>query len=398
MDSQPIHVWPQSPTNEGERILCRAVIERPGADRFNLDYRFPVEYASAISSQADAYVSATVFLAMRENRPLHVHGTVSPVLLRNLQELQSVWNNLRPDEYHQVPIHVDHEAESPAQKPSGALLTFSGGVDASYTLWRHTLGDAGRQKQTIKGTVLVHGFDIKLPEIDGYAAAAGRASAITNDVGVPLIQASTNYRQLPVDWEQSHGAAVSSIHLMLQNGYSCGLIAGGHTYNRLKLPWGSQPLTDWMHSTGTYPIIHDSASIERWQKVKAVSTWEAARKNIRVCYQTNSSNNCGVCYKCIRTLLLFRAVSGALPECFDKDINDAQIKALRYQSIRSDVDRSISEILDAARMYGHEGSWTQTLKQVLKAIVRHKARQGWVGKLRRKISLRGRIYSHLHKS
>ena len=104
---------------------------------------------------------------MGEERKVVVKGSVSRKLLSNLVELQAIWDKWDPRRYSLVDIEVDHIREG-AQRVSGAVCAFSGGVDGSFTVWRHSQSKCSYRSQKINFCSLVHGFDILLADADAF--------------------------------------------------------------------------------------------------------------------------------------------------------------------------------------------------------------------------------------
>jgi hypothetical protein len=63
-----------------------------------------------------------------------------------------------------VDIHAKTEAPLLTADPArGALFAFSGGVDASYSFFRHLTAAAGRNTVRPTAALLVHGMDMRAP-------------------------------------------------------------------------------------------------------------------------------------------------------------------------------------------------------------------------------------------
>lgn len=139
-----MHVWPDAIRETGPFVQRKAEIECEGTERHSLWYRMPESDALSLSETADAFAIAKVFAAMRHADTLHIHGSVSPALTRNLNEFQTAWNRWLPDRYHIADIRADDEREEPPSTESRAVMAFSGGLDSSFTARRHTKGCVSR--------------------------------------------------------------------------------------------------------------------------------------------------------------------------------------------------------------------------------------------------------------
>ena len=362
---EKIHLWVEGITEIDDLAVRQATIEGPAKERMHLWYRLPAGYRSLLTESSDPFVVAVLFRAMREARDLVVHGMVSPSLLRNLEEFQAAWACWRPERYHRVAIIAEVEQESPRVSDSNAAVAaFSGGVDSSFTVFRHRTGRCGRLRRNLQAGLMVHGFDIPLEQSDTFRRAAEKSSKMLTSLGVRLIPMATNFRELGEDWEDVFAAATASCLMMLQRGYAVGLIGSGEPYHNLVLPWGSNPVTDGLLSSDAFQIVHDGAAFTRTEKVKEIAEWPEARQYLRVCWQGEQKDrNCGRCEKCIRTILNFRVAGLGLPECFERDVDDAQI--MKLKNLNSPQLAEFDQILSAAKAASISESWVVALERSL---------------------------------
>jgi hypothetical protein len=298
---------------------------------------------------------------------LRVDGEISPTLLANLDELQMVWHRWLPKRYS--PILIEPEAISPAGKVDGGAVTaFSGGVDSTFTVYRHLAAQPGSQLLDLRETVFVTGFDIPLDAMATSNVAFERAQRLLDGLAIQTARVRSNIRQLDVwqPWINSFGIAVSSALLLFQRSRSVGLLPSSEPYDRMLFPWGSTPVQDWMASTDLMEIRHDGAGYGRIEKIAALSKWEPARHHLRVCWEGDDlGRNCGRCEKCIRTILCFWAIGDVTPPCFDRSpaIDEiSKIKMLK-RAVRSEFEM----ILEAAEKNGlSRQRWVIALRRRLR--------------------------------
>lgn len=123
-------------------------LEGSNGREFVLHHGVPADHAALLgpADRADSALVSVLLHVMEHGSVLRVLGSVSPTLLAGLDATQEVWMRWRPSRYRRIAIEADHESElAPHDHDcSTAICAFSGGVDASFTLFRHLLGHAGR--------------------------------------------------------------------------------------------------------------------------------------------------------------------------------------------------------------------------------------------------------------
>ena len=171
----------------------------------------------ALTDSCDPFVLPAVFLAMQRKANLVVHGQVSPSLLKNLAEFQTAWASWRPGVYTPVEISADEERECQLGPERGVLAAFSGGMDSTFTVWRHHNGLAGRQSLKIQAGLMLHGFDIPLNQPEAFARAAHKARLLLDSLGIKLITLVTNLKKSEVNFNDAHPALLASCMMLFQS-------------------------------------------------------------------------------------------------------------------------------------------------------------------------------------
>ena len=321
--------------------------------------------------RGDHALCAVLLKAMESRRDIVVEGRVSPKLLDGLEILQAIWHRWRPNRYHPIAISADEESEAtPVEGERPAIFAFSGGVDASFSLFRHLHGHAGRNNRTPGAALLVHGMDIPLDRDDFYNNAAARAKRMLEGTGVRLIRMRTNSRQLRQNWEDSFGLQLTGCFLVFQHMFSAALSGSGEPYDTLVLPWGSTPLTDNLASTLLMEREHDGCAYDRTEKVHWLVRHTDITDDLRVCWAgPNLDRNCGECEKCVRTMLNFWAIGHKVPAAFPEQLtpklirtvvpkNEAQLRELkslfrhsqRCRTANDPITRSLRAVLRRAKV------------------------------------------------
>lgn len=260
----------------------------------------------------DFAVAALLFKAMRTGHNIYVDGPVSKRLLANLEEFQRIWNKWRPDLCQIIKIAAAQEIDEVSRDDGCAILAYSGGVDANFSLVSHCSGYIGRRARNIKAAVLIHGFDILLDQKKLFDLSVSSASQILDSYSIPLATITTNWKQNVCDnWELEFGAAMASCLFQFQGHASACLLGSDEDYSCQEFIWGSNPVSN-QYLSGMMQLETDGAGFTRTEKVALLANHPQIRNNLRVCWEGPSSGNaeianCGRCEKCIRTKLNFYA-------------------------------------------------------------------------------------------
>jgi len=346
---------------EGQLRAC-------GKFSLRLWYRIPAECKDWVTDRADPFVLGFLFPAMQNGRPVCVRGCVSPSLLRNLEEFMAVWQAWRPDRYRQVEIIPEQEEEAPDPPEDGqAVMPFSGGVDSCFTAWRHRKALAGRRSTNLTAGVFIHGFDIPLRRSRSFDLSQRRNEELLGSIGMALIPLSTNFRDLPVSWADSHAAALVSSLTLFGKRFSRIVVASSEPYVSFVTGkiWGSNPLTDRMLSSDRLKVIYDGAEYSRIEKIQSISAWPETLRLLRVCWEGKEKDeNCCRCVKCVRNILIFRALGEGLPPCFPKDASDDDIRKLSVKGTFSQID--FTAVMEMAMNRGcGEASWVSAMREAM---------------------------------
>lgn len=290
-----------SVTHSGGRNAATVAV--PGLEPIELYLEANVD----LVSDATPWVTAQIPLAMRYDEPLHVDGTVDPVTIANAAKAQEILHGWYPRLGLIDVTATDLAERTPA---TGVGCFFSGGVDSFYSVLRH--------RDRITHLVFAHGFDIPIDNEDlgERARVAARQAALALEK--PLIEVSTNLRQLSntrVEWQtEYHGAALATVGHALGDLLGELIIPGSYAEADLH-PWGTHPdLDKWWSGSGVR-FEHDAVDVTRPEKVRALAEHQVALDHLRVCFKNkNNAYNCGRCEKCLRTMIAL-ASAGALEQC-----------------------------------------------------------------------------------
>jgi hypothetical protein len=361
-----IGLWPEPLKHCDGMIEASVRVESPGRAPEILWYRLPAVHESGLPESLDPFVVGILFCAMCRGTDLHVHGAVSPSLLRNLEEFQAAWNGWNPARYHRIEIHAETEREDERAPGEVAAMTFSGGLDSCFTAWRHVKGELGRRKQKLQAAVMVHGFDIPLDEVQTFQRAAENSRQLTGDIGLELIPITCNIREFDHEWQQSHGAGLASCLHLLRHRFPVGLIAGSHAYSGLRFPWGSNPVTDPLLSSASLSLVYDGADFTRREKAREVAKWSEAMTRMRVCWEgEHKDRNCGRCLRCVGTAICFAVEGKPIPASLPIQSLETAISALESTHIKPVSLTRLEELLVVAKDSRIKEPWVDTLEHCI---------------------------------
>lgn len=355
-------------THNGKHVracLIKRITDKSITDCQELWFSFDSSIPAPANDDCDSYLLATLMDAMKEGRRLHIKGSVSKSLLSNLTEYQSAWHKWLPQQYSIIEIHADqHRSDAPPI--AGAVCAFSGGVDATFSVWRHHNKNCGHRTQNINFCTLVHGFDIPLQEKSAFQKASARAQATLTDLQITLFPVATNYREIATaSWEHCCASALVAALSNLKHSAGTCIIGSSDPYNALIIPWGSNPITDHLLSSNSFIVMHDGASHNRNEKVSEISEWKEGVANLRVCWEGDIKDaNCGICEKCVRTKLNFLAAGKPLPSSIP---HHNILKEIENITLRKDGLRlEWRQIYTHAKQHDITSEWVEKLPKKFK--------------------------------
>ena len=287
----------------------------------------------------DGALLGIFFDAMSLGLPVKVDGTVSLKLLRNLRHLGEAWVNMAPKKYsHPLEITATKILPMPGPQikvPEKHIQAYSGGLDASFTLLRNTAQVRNPSRFEIKDALVVHGFDIRQDNKEGFDRLLKKVLPSLEAYGVQPHFVWTDIRKSEqVSWGHSFGAKLASVFHQLSGEFTHGLIGSSEPYRHPSVAWGSAPNLDFLLSGGLFDIVHDGAGFSRTEKAKIVSSSRVLTRNLNVCWAGEpQGENCGACEKCIRTRLNFLAVGVPKPSCFFGELKLEQVRSLAVSEI-----------------------------------------------------------------
>lgn len=296
--------------------------------------------------------------AMREGYNLETDFAVDRLLLEGLDHFQEVWHRWRPDIFrHKIELRCDTEERATVpQLKETAVAAFSGGVDSSFTLLRHSNERQWPGKRKIEAAVMVHGFDMPLDARDGFSNLKSKGAAIAADVGVNFYCVRTNWRDTAPNWQMSFGAGLAAVLHLFSANHRYGMIATEESYENAFTIWGNSFWNDRFFSRRDFHIESDGGAYDRIDRIALLQSRPTVLSNLSVCWAgPRTGENCGVCPKCVLTKLNFTIAGIREPWPFPQPLTPQQVLAMpiktewqaRFLSIvearLGDADRELLE-------------------------------------------------------
>lgn len=186
---------------------------------------------------------------MRIGGEFKINAPVSLTLLRNLENFTEAFIKWYPDKLHPVtlsPEQIIDDTQDPVD--DSALVCFSGGLDAAFSAYRHTSGQAGRNTLNIKAGFLGAGLDVPLAKEQLLLDVEENARLMLKDLGIDkLYVIRCNYQNVFHEhaalWgELSHLAVLAGLASFLAPSGYRNLIAGSSApYDTLTIPGAASP-------------------------------------------------------------------------------------------------------------------------------------------------------------
>ncbi|WP_295883221.1 hypothetical protein [uncultured Thiohalocapsa sp.] len=223
----------------------------------------------------------------------------------------------------QAPPHADVGTEAHTG------LFFSGGVDAFHSL------SACRPR--IDKLIFIEGADTTLSDTTRREQDRRLLQSAAAAAGLDLVIIATNLREHPlfrrIGWWEAHGGALAATAHALSMSLGAAIISGSVSMQ----PHGSHPDLIPTYSSRRLRLDVYAGGVPRWEKLRTILADPIALQHLRVCWvhQTDGDNamNCGVCEKCLRTLLqlecLESGVTHGLPT-FPADRLDERLRRLKW--------------------------------------------------------------------
>lgn len=298
-----------------------------------LEYRSPEPLWRAAPPTLDFAAVALVQYAASSGTDLVVEGPVSREQLEHLDEYLQIWHNWRPDLYEHVEIRAEQEVDvAVPEGRGGAVMGFSGGVDAGFALAAHSTGALGRLSREVDLGILVVGWDLRHGDDEARELAIGKAKRALDAYDVDMGVVSTNWQQDFCDaWFMSFNSGLMSILHTFAATHSAAIHATDRSYrDELESkPYGSHLMINHLLGHHGFPVVSTGGSHTRAERVAFLADHPALTRELRVCHKPHAGGgNCGHCEKCIRTQLELRAAGISTETAFPSPMTLEEVRTL----------------------------------------------------------------------
>lgn len=299
--------------SDGDAVIAGRFLRHGASREETLLISVPEQHHDMLSDSRDVFLPVLMLPCMVTGEPLDLGGEVSAQLLDQvpaIQEIYLAWfSNFKP-----VEVIASRSKTVRTRGPATGTF-FSAGADSFHTL-REAVNGNVRGVDQLSHLLFVRttagresrgfGQPLVLDEANDSSGLERELDQVAKATNTTLVRVDTNVQALFPDFNWSlyhHGAALASIGLALSKKLGKQIISSGWSYRDVH-PWGSHPFTDPLWSTEYIQFLHYGNHVTRAEKLaEVVALDELALKHLRVCIHNSSLTNCGLCYKCLRTMI-----------------------------------------------------------------------------------------------
>lgn len=330
-------------TVEPSATSYRATVKKGDGETETLWFRVDSGMSQLVSSRVDAALVAMLIPAMHGGMNLEVDGETTAELVHQLRHgVQDVLAAVIPTLRR---VDVAAQSESPALSAGPGVATgFSAGIDSYATVADYFISPdipyAYRLTHLLFNNVGSHG-----PGPEGrslFERRLARTRIVAAKFGLPVIGVDSNLDDFfgPLDFDQTHTIRNASVAFLLQGVLGRFLYSGSGAIEHVAVkPSRHMAAVDpvILPMLGTPALDLRAVGLEypRTMKTMRVAGLPQAWDSLDVCIDPETSTNCSVCWKCLRTQLTLE-IGGVLPRFASVfDIG-------RYEAARSNY---IAEVL-----------------------------------------------------
>ncbi|MBI2009886.1 MAG: hypothetical protein HYS86_01780 [Candidatus Chisholmbacteria bacterium] len=310
-------------TLRNNKVRLSAELILNSGKKHTVYFEIEKKFKDLISTDASPFLPASLLMAMKKNENLEIDGSISEKLSASLPKVMKMIDAWY---FGFKPISVvPRSLNDGLNKTRNVGCFFSGGVDSFYTYLRN--------KKKVSHLIFVHGFDIKVNNLELYKKVERNILKIAAAQKVELVRVRTNAREILdkyFDWDPVHPFALASVALFLHSGFREIYMSCGQTGHREKHSY-MIPDMDVLWSTEGVNVVHFGCRADKIAKLRLLSKSRLAKENLRVCWvNRHGQYNCSECEKCFRNMLALYAI-GTLAKfkTFNPNINLGKLKNIK---------------------------------------------------------------------
>jgi hypothetical protein len=320
---------------------------------------------------------------------LVLEGQATRAQLDRLEEFLMIWSVWRPDLFRPVAVCAEEEVDpDPPAGRGGAVMGFSGGVDASFALAAHRTGALGRLSRDISLGVMVVDRSLRRGGDTALERASCSARRSLDTYGVELAVVRSNWQEdFCSAWFMGFNTGYMSLLHTFSGTHSAAIHATDRTYleELHALPYGSHMVINHLLGHHAFPVVSTGGTHARTERIAFLADHPVLLSGLRVCYQDHADGaNCGHCEKCVRTQLEMRVVGLPTTEVFPSPftLDDIQAMDVRRWPVLSYFDAILDrldpedEAYDTLRRWlrGQRDKWNPETRR-LRGRIRHVGRE-----------------------
>lgn len=326
----------------------------------NIWFSVPTEYEKYLTDDVyDAFMVAAVYPAMFYNEDVEIDGNVSQRLHFNITRYVPSIVKAYRQEMHQVQFNVKGYAYA-HQIEKGVGTGFSAGVDSFSTFVDHFVNED--QKEYKISSLFFFNVGSHGGGGEGarkkFHARYDLLKGFPKEVGLPYIPLDSNLFDFYLFyWEYDAGIFCRACAiLVLQKCISKYFLSGSDSYADVMYTAFNPRTTDLaeladtflnpMLSTESIEIITDGAQYTRTEKTESIVKYSPTQDYLNVCVDHWANHttavNCGVCSKCLRTLIAIESIG--LLDKYSKVFDLSKYKKVAYRhkcQLRLDYHKTV---------------------------------------------------------
>jgi hypothetical protein len=314
----------------------------PGAARLSFHDAALDDATLPTPAVLDQVAGAALLHVQARGQDLAVRGPMSRLGIYNLGRLAEARRCTSPHLYPRaIAVRPDtlRDEMPAAREPDAASLSFSGGLDSTFSAMRLGHRRAGAGAPRLGQLVITQGLDTRLDRPQEIARMVERARPLADAAGAPLAEVRTDAWSIAgAIWPQTATPVMAAALAMFAHRFPTGLIGGGLPYGTGRVGLGHPALFDQFSTGASFRMTTDATGWTRARKLGWLFDYPETLPWLRVCVSGfeasgDSSSNCGRCAKCLDLWMVYRMLGVDDPPGFDRPVDPAMIRTLHADDV-----------------------------------------------------------------